>query len=216
MDGLSEEKRHKIPAQIDRSDKAYEQRLREIYDQHPQMKKEDFDRFVDVQLLWDDSMASQAAAWLQAHPDKKIILLAGSGHLIYGSGIPNRVKRRTPVESAIVLPADGLEITREIADFVIYPPKAALPAAGLMGLFLEDADNGVKISGLGGSSSAAKAGVKQDDVIQMLNGKKVVTLSDIKIELLDKPPGEEVSLGVSRKGVLWGDEMQEFTFELGE
>ena len=216
LDGLSEEERQQIPAEIDRSDQSYEQRLREIYEQHPQMKKEDFDRFVDVQLLWDESMASQAAAWLQAHPGKKMILLAGTGHLLFGSGIPNRVTRRTPVESAIVLPADGLEVTREIADFVIYPPKATLPKAGLMGLFLEDADNGVKISALGSHSTAAKAGVEQDDVIQMLNGKKVVTLSDIKIELLDKPPGEEVSLGVSRKGMLWGDEMQEFTFELGE
>jgi len=216
LDGLGEEERQQLPAEIDRSDQAYEQRLREIFDQHPQMKKEDFERFVDVQLLWDESMASQAAAWLQAHPGKKMILLAGTGHLIFGSGIPDRVTRRTPVESAIVLPADGLEVTREISDFVIYPPKAALPGAGLMGLFLEDADNGVKISGLGSDSNAAKAGVKQDDVIQMLNGKKIVTLGDIKIELLDKPPGEEVSLGVSRKGMLWGDEMQEFTFELGQ
>lgn len=215
LDGLGEEERQQLPAEIDRSDNAYEQRLREIYEQHPQMKKENFDRFVDVQLLWDESMAAQAAAWLQAHPAKKMVLLAGTGHLIFGSGIPDRVTRRTPVESAIVLPADGLEVTREIADFVIYPPIATLPGAGLMGLFLEDADNGVKISGLGSNSSAAKAGVKQDDVIQMLNGKKIVTLGDIKIELLDKPPGEEVSLGVSRKGMLWGDEMQEFTFELG-
>jgi len=216
LEGLSEEERQQIPAEIDRSDQAYEQRLREIYDQHPQMKKENFDRFVDVQLLWDESMASQAVSWLKLHPGKKMILLAGTGHLIFGSGIPNRVKRRILVESAIVLPADGLEVTREIADFVIYPPTATLPKAGLMGLFLEDADNGVKISGLGSNSSAAKAGVKQDDVIQMLNGKKIATLSDIKIELLDKPPGEEVSLGVSRKGLLWGDEIHEFTFELGQ
>ncbi len=215
LDGLSEEERQQIPAQIDRSDQAYEERLKAIYEQHPQMKKEDFGRFLEVQLLWDESMASQAAAWLQAHPDGKMILLAGTGHLIYGSGIPNRVMRRTPVESAIVLPADGLEVTREIADFVIYPPKAGLPPAGLMGLYLEDVDNGVKISGLGGNSSAAKAGVKQDDVIHMLNGKKVATLGDIKIELLDKPPGEEVSLGVSRRGKLWGDKHHEFIFELG-
>jgi uncharacterized iron-regulated protein len=216
LKGLSEEERQQIPAEIDRSDQAYEQRLREIFNQHPQLNKKDFDRFVEVQLLWDESMASQAAAWLQAHPANKMILLAGSGHLIFGSGIPSRVTRRTPVESAIVLPAEGLEITREVADFVIYPPKATLPTAGLMGLYLEDVNNGVKISGLGGDSSAAKAGVKQDDVIQMLNGKKIATLNDIKIELLDKPPGEKVSLGVSRKGVLWGDKMQEFTFELGQ
>lgn len=216
LEGLSEEERQLIPKEIDHSDQAYKLRLREIYDQHPQMKKEDFDRFVEVQLLWDESMASQAAAWLQAHPDKKMILLAGTGHLIFGSGIPNRVMRRTPVESAVVLPADGLEITREVADFVIYPPKAQLPDAGLMGLFLEDANNGVLIGGLGGNSSAASAGVKQDDVIQMLNGKKIETVSDIKIELLDKRPGEEVRLGVSRKGLVWGEEMQEFTFELGQ
>ena len=215
LNGLSEEERQQIPAEIDRSDLAYEQRLLDIFNQHPDMNKGDFERFIDVQLLWDESMASRAAAWLQMHPGKKIILLTGSGHLLFGSGIPNRVTRRTPVESAILLPADGLEITREIADFVIYPPAATLPRAGLMGLFLEDVDNGVKIGRIGDDSKAGKAGVEKGDVIHLLNAKKIATVGDIKIEMLDKMPGEEVRLGVSRKGMLWGEKLQEFTFELG-
>jgi uncharacterized iron-regulated protein len=214
--GLSAEERQQIPAEIDRSDQDYEQRLRLIYEQHQQLDKENFTRFVEVQLLWDESMASRAAAWLQGNPHATMVLLAGSGHLQYGSGIPSRVSRRIPVESVIVLPGDGLEIAPGVADFVIFPPAAQLPRAGLMGLYLEKADNGVRVGGVGGGSSAAAAGVKQDDVIHKLNGVNIDSVSDIKIALLDKAPAERVTLEISRKGLLWGDETHEFTFELGE
>ena len=67
-----------------------------------------------------------------------------------------------------------------------------------------------------GDSSATAAGVKQDDVIFKLNGVSIESVSDIKIALLDKTPGERVTLEISRKGLLWGGETHEVTFELGE
>lgn len=216
VDGLSAEERQQIPAEIDRSDQDYEQRLRLIYEQHQQLDNDNFARFVEVQLLWDESMASRAAAWLRDQPQATMVLLAGTGHLQYGSGIPSRVSRRIPVESAIVLPGDGLEITPGVADFVIFPPAAQLPRAGLMGLYLEKAEDGVRVGGVSGDSSATAAGVKQDDVIFKLNGVSIESVSDIKIALLDKTPGERVTLEISRKGLLWGGETHEVTFELGE
>ena len=216
VDGLSAQERQQIPGEIDRSDRDYEQRLRQIYEQHQQLDTDGFERFVEVQLLWDESMASRAAAWLRDHPRTTMVLLAGSGHLLHGSGIPSRVSRRIPVDSVIVLPGDGLEIAPGVADFVIFPAAAQLPAAGLMGLYLDKAETGVRVGGVGGDSSAAAAGVKQDDIIVRLNGMQVGSVSDIKVALLDKAPGERVTLEISRKGLLWGGERHEFTFELGE
>ncbi len=215
MAGLNEQERAQVPAEVDRSDEEYIARLRKIFHQHPGSGKRDFERFLDVQLLWDESMAERAAAYLKDNPAKKLVVLAGTGHLMYGSGIPQRVTRRMDVETAIVLPADNLKIKPGIADFLIFPETATLPKPGLMGVFLGVADEGVLVAGIVPDSAAAKAGLKKGDVIQQLNGSAVKRPSDIKIELFEKKPGENIQLTVLRKRLLLNDQELDFAFDLG-
>ncbi len=215
MEGLNEQEKTQIPAEVDRSDEAYTARLRSIFHQHPGSGKRDFERFLDVQLLWDESMAERAAAYLRDNPSKKLVVLAGTGHLMYGSGIPQRVSRRIDVEKAIVLPADNLRIKPGIADFLVFPEAAELPKPGLMGVFLSVAEEGVLVAGIAPDSAAAKAGMKKGDVIQRLNGSTVKLPSDIKVELFEKKPGENVQLTVLRKRFLLSDQELDFAFDLG-
>jgi len=51
------------------------------------------DQIYTVQVIWDESMADGAAAWLQANPNGHIVILAGNGHC-HDSAIVNRIKRR--------------------------------------------------------------------------------------------------------------------------
>ncbi len=213
--GLNEQERAQVPADVDRSDEKYTARLRKIFHHHPGSNKRNFERFLDVQLLWDESMAERAAAYLKEHPSKKLVVLAGSGHLMYGSGIPQRVSRRMDVETAIVLPADNLKLKPGIADFLIFPETATLPKPGLMGVLLGAADEGVLIAGMVPDSAAAKAGLKKGDIIQQLNGSAVKQPSDIKIELFEKKPGESIQLTVLRKRFLLNDQELDFAFDLG-
>lgn len=64
------------------------------------------DRFMQVQSLWDESMAERAASYLQSEPGqgKRLIILAGGFHIEHGFGIPRRLFRRLPVSYAIVTP----------------------------------------------------------------------------------------------------------------
>jgi len=39
-------------------------------------------------------MAERAADYLQRNPKRRMVVLAGSGHLMYGQGIPKRLLRR--------------------------------------------------------------------------------------------------------------------------
>ena len=91
IDVLSDEERAKIPDEIDRSDSAYQRRLEEIFEQHPKGENRSFDHFLEVQLLWDEGMAERAAGYLESHPEYKMVILAGSGHIAHGSGIPQRL-----------------------------------------------------------------------------------------------------------------------------
>lgn len=60
--------------------------------------------------------------------------------------------------------------------------------------------SGVVISDVRKDSPASRAGLKHDDVIRELNGKKITSSSALQVDLSMTAPGTEVSLGILRDG----------------
>jgi uncharacterized iron-regulated protein len=199
MAALSAQDRRYVPRELDRSDPKYVARLKAVFAHHPHTPSGDFERFLDVQLIWDEGMAARAASFLEKHPETPMIVLAGSGHLAYRTGIPRRLVRRVHVTTAIVL--NGLEAGSgpDIADFLVLSADAQLPPAGRLGIALEARDNGVGILQIGPGSPAAAAGLRAGDAILAIDGKPVHQVADVKIALLDKHPGDTVSVDVRRR-----------------
>lgn len=216
IEGLSEDERSKVPSQIDYSDKTYRERLKVIYDKHAHKDKQSFDRFLQVQLLWDEGMAERAAEYLKANQQTQLVVLAGVGHLAYGSGIPQRVNRRVQGEMAIILPGDDYEPLDGVGDFMVYAADMILPARGLMGIYLEQTDSGVKAKDLATDGAARKAGVEDDDIIRSINGQVINTVEDINLLLMDYSPGDEVSLRLQRRNILGISQELELAFPLGD
>jgi uncharacterized iron-regulated protein len=83
-------------ADIDTTSAVYRQRLLETYQSfHTAHGNSDgFDRFFQAQVLWDETMADAIAQYWLTHQSRKVVVLVGQGHLLYGDGIPDRVKRR--------------------------------------------------------------------------------------------------------------------------
>lgn len=123
--GLEAEDRAFVP-EIDRSDEEYRERLRRIYGAHPPTAR-DFERFVEVQLLWDEAMAARVAEYLKAHPDRRMVVLAGNMHVAYGSGIPRRLHRRLAVDYAIVVQGVDRGVEPGIADYLLVSEEIPLP-----------------------------------------------------------------------------------------
>jgi uncharacterized iron-regulated protein len=99
LESLSQAERGFIPAfaEIDRTNTKYQQMILASYQQHAgivSINSKSFDRFYTAQLLWDETMAESTANFVKQHPDYQTIVLAGSSHIIYGYGIPDRVQRR--------------------------------------------------------------------------------------------------------------------------
>ena len=86
--GIENVKSGYLPPKIILTTKRYEEFLREAMEKH---KNVDEKKFFDVQLAWDNGMAYRIAKIMAAHPDHKIIVLVGSGHVWRGYGIPERV-----------------------------------------------------------------------------------------------------------------------------
>ncbi len=204
MDALTDEERSTIPKEIDDSNALYKKRIKAVFYQHPHGKERSFEKFMQVQLLWDEGMAEQAAKYLLKYPERRMVVLAGIGHLADGTGIPQRLNRRIPVKSSIVLPANAVNVSPGVADFLLYPEDAELPPTGRLGILLADNKKAV-VGGVLPGSPAEQAGLKKDDLILSLNGVATEALADFRIFLLDKKPGDELDVVVRRKGFFFGE-----------
>ncbi len=198
LEGLSDEDQALLPAGIDRSDQAHERRLQAILEQHPHGAN-DVERFKEVQVLWDESMAASAADWLKAHPDHRMVVLAGSGHIAYGGGIPDRVNRRVPVTSAIVLNDWKGEITPGLADYLLMPDERALSPAGLIGALIDTDEAGLMVSSCSTGSACEEIGLQRGDRLLSIDGVGLAAMSDLRVMMWDRLPGDTVTLTVRRE-----------------
>ncbi len=201
LTGLSAPERLWAPQVIDRSNKAYEARLRAVFQRHPETATGNFQNFLETQLLWDESMAERAARFLRENPERSLVVLAGEGHLLHGWGIPSRVRQRLPVESAIVLQQDAdQEPDPRGADYLLLTQERRLPPSGRLGVILDSAAQGVVAQDFMDPSPAQEAGLQSRDRIIAVGGHPVEQLTDLRLALQDRHPGETVSVTVQRQG----------------
>jgi uncharacterized iron-regulated protein len=116
LESLTAADRQWIPpeSEIRTDNAAYRQMIQAIYEEIHQGRSvsSSFDRFFLAQVLWDETMAQVVTDFLQAQPNRQVIVLAGDGHLVYGYGIPSRVARRMDgivQRSVIVNPDEEME-----------------------------------------------------------------------------------------------------------
>ncbi len=198
MAALSAEERAQLPAEIDRSDQDYHQRLQKIFARHPGTEN-GFERFLDVQLLWDEGMAERAADWLAAHPDYRMVVLAGSGHLAWGSGIPQRLRRRLPVDSAIVLNGWDGELDPGLADFILLTESRAQPKTARIGVLFEAGQEALQVRKCIPGTPCSEAGLKPGDRILAIDDTSVASIADLRLAMWDKQPGDTVKLRILRR-----------------
>jgi uncharacterized iron-regulated protein len=216
LESLSEEERARVPADMDWDDEAYQERVKQVFAHHPHAEKKQFEHFLAVQLLWDEGMARRAADYLKEHPERRMVILAGSGHLEYGQGIPQRLLRRLPVVSAILLNGASREPDPDVADFLLYPRRVELPAAGLLGVFLdtESEGAGIGVQGFSDDSGAAAAGMQEMDRIVRVGDHEIASYADIRIALMESRPGQKMPVAVERPRAVGGPQRLDMEVEL--
>ena len=119
---LSEEQRADLPFVECRVDPEYMDFIRRAYGAHGHGQM-NFTNFCEAQLVWDKAMALHSIAYVKKHPDRTLVLLAGTGHA-WKKGIPERIKERSSTSYAVLLPEipDHLDkdtVTTEDADYLM-------------------------------------------------------------------------------------------------
>jgi uncharacterized iron-regulated protein len=81
------------------------------------------ERMYQVMAVWDEYMADSAANFVKERKVRRLVVLAGSGHILGGFGIPDRAARRTGGKVATVRVEVGGDIKKlkaePLADFII-------------------------------------------------------------------------------------------------
>lgn len=213
--GLSEKQRTYLPHTIQPASAAYKQRLFEAFQEHPGLENrpDAFRHFVEAQLVWDEGMAKSAATYLNAHPARHMVILAGAGHMEFGSGIPHRLERRTHATYAIVL-SSGVETAPHIADYLVLSKHRELPPAGVLNVHLNEKDGQCRISSLDAAGAAKQAGLRKGDVLLSIDGQAVKTPTDARLALWNKKPGDVVRIEARRKRFLFGSKRLRFNVKL--
>lgn len=212
MKSLSAQERSQTPDDIEPASVRYRQRLKTIFDSHPQSN--DFGTFVEGVLLWDEAMADTAARYLNDHPQSRMVVLAGMVHIMYGDGIPERVNHRLGGnQSALLINGSDFGRYPGIADYLLVTEgHKELPKAGILGVSILDGADSVYVSKFASSSAAQEAGIEVGDHILAFNGVKVANLTELKAMMFDKQPGDRVQVAVRRNNAM--DSKKELQFEV--
>jgi uncharacterized iron-regulated protein len=123
FDALPVSARLQLPATLFLDNKDHREVFTSLMGGHS-MAGTSMDRMYSAQVLWDESMADTAIKYLERVPEddaRVFVVIAGSGHSMYGQGINFRVRRRRAGDgpTVIMLPSDApLELARGIGDFV--------------------------------------------------------------------------------------------------
>jgi uncharacterized iron-regulated protein len=130
LESLTKEEQKQIPpfSEIRTDNPAYKKLITDIFNQHQGSNSGNskaVEKFFLTQVLWDETMAETIAKFIKINPQHQIVTLAGQGHIIYGYGIPSRVKRRlpdkNPIQRTLLLsePDNQLPTDQAIADIIL-------------------------------------------------------------------------------------------------
>jgi uncharacterized iron-regulated protein len=145
--------RRDLPAEIQLHDPAYEKILSLQMMVHASATPQLLRPMIEAQIARDEAMAQALAAFVKSGPGRgrKMLVLCGVGHIAYGLGLPERVRRRlsTTSDRVVVLSESGevqlsaeekaqsreieiphaqwREVGRPMADYLCIKPLAEKP-----------------------------------------------------------------------------------------
>ncbi|MFZ5761118.1 MAG: ChaN family lipoprotein [Thermodesulfobacteriota bacterium] len=211
--GLPEEMRQSLPLERDLAMDGYRERLLGVFAGHSgaHFTEDKVANFVQAQVLWDETMAETAADFLASNPQKKMLVIAGSGHVVKNNAIPPRLARRLDdVSQSVILNAREGGLAPEDADYVFFSPPAELSPQPMLGVMLEEKEKDIVVAGFAPNGGAEKAGMRKNDVILAVDGHAITEVEDIKIALLYKEHGGTVTVRVRRPVPLLPDALLEY------
>ena len=196
--GLPESERGTLERAIQDAPPTYRTRLRKAFERHPGFERRNFDHFLAVQLFWDEQMAARARAWLDAHPDGRLVVLAGGGHVDYASAVPGRMRDLPASQIAMVTQTRSVPIRGVGSVYALESETVALERPGRLGIILDRRGGRVLVGGFVESSAGQDAGMEVGDEFVRVSGQHIDSLAALRLALWRREPGDIVDVLVLR------------------
>lgn len=218
LEELTTEEKAQLP-ELDLSDPYQRAQTESIFAGHSHGKMP-VEGFLRAQTLWDDTMAESAARFLVSPQgqDRHLLVVAGGNHVGHGFGIPRRVFRRVPT-SYVTIGGHEVIVTRQQApetmdveipefpmvafDFLVNFAYEELPKSDvLLGVAFDSDPNkrGLLVKTVLPESNAARAGVKEGDLLLSLDGEALTEAFDLIYAVKQKHVGDRGTLKLERNG----------------
>jgi uncharacterized iron-regulated protein len=213
-DALSPDEKLLFPGPPDVGNAEHRSLIRAVFessDLPPQMKGAGLDMVFEglyrSQCAWDEVMAANALRGME-RDGRRVVVLAGSGHLLYNLGINRRAfeKSRLPSMTLISLEVPGetkaLTVARSLGDFLWGLPEEARPAFPDVGLSFKMFENLANpVVDAKPISGAAKGGdFEKGDIVLSVDGKSFPGINDLRIHLAGFDWGGEAKFRLFRAG----------------
>ncbi len=148
-----------------------------------------FKRFVESQQVWDRAMAERIAAVVRQSKPDLFVAVIGSGHMMNFYGVPHQLADLGVESPAVLVPWDPefecSYLSAGFADAVIglKPEKLSQSHAAeqrpRLGVYLEPADNGVKIIRVVEKSLAERSGIEKGDIVVEMAGRAISDVQQV-------------------------------------
>jgi uncharacterized iron-regulated protein len=195
-DKLSEDEKRIVP-NPDVSHKEHRALIRAIFEATPlphQMKGAGLDMVFEglyrAQSAWDEVMAYNALQ-SRERAGRKMVVLVGSGHLIYNLGINRRAyeKSRLPFKTVICVEIPegkkSIKVARSVADYVWGIAEEKMPAFPSIGLRFKKFDklDNLVIEGKSIDGVSKNANFEKGDIVLAVDGKSFFDINELRIYL---------------------------------
>ena len=121
LSGLTDEEKDMLPP-VTPSSKEHRELLALSLKRHKTLGGDMQRSIYEAQDVWDSTMAHYVVEYLKSNEgkDKTVVVLAGSGHMVYGYGIPERVASACDLPYRIILPTGSgdIEFQKEWEKFI--------------------------------------------------------------------------------------------------
>lgn len=121
LDGLSAEERAWLPPDFHLGNDPYFERFAVEVRQHGDLPESMVRDFFAAQSAWDDTMAWQALAYLNANPDQVLVVIVGDFHAAYGGGLPDRLGARGASKVLVISQVNGYGLSEEELQKLLAP-----------------------------------------------------------------------------------------------
>ena len=140
-------------------------------------------------MIWDEYMSETISDYIKNHSNSRMIVFTGRGH-INADAIPGRIHRRIGIQPVTIVNYQPASSFND-ADYLVLSEDEQLPPYGKMGVKVSVREDGVYVDEL---LIEGLVSIQKNDRILAIGDRPVISYADLKLSLIDKYPGDKVSL----------------------